>query len=83
MDARIESMDARIESMDARMDAMNTGFDRLEKAVDRNYDKAMEFYVSQQEHNTMVSDTLDLLSGKLELFADQTIRNTLAIRRYN
>lgn len=80
--SEMKDMKKDIAEIKSKVDGIETKVNQIDSKVDRNYDKTVEFYAMQQEHNTEVSDTLELVSGKLEIYADQTARNTLALKRY-
>lgn len=83
-DLRADTDDLRADMSAVKADVAELKADvsEVKSTVSKNYDKTLEFYAVQQEHNTEVLDALALLSGKLEIYADQTARNTLALKRY-
>lgn len=80
--SKVDGIEVKMNQIDSKVNQIETKVNQIDSKVDRNYDKTVEFYAMQQEHNTEVSDTLELVSGKLEIYADQTARNTLALKRY-
>ena len=73
--AEMQEMKEKINEIDKKVDA-------IDRKVDRNYNLTLEFYGSQKEHNTEVSDTLDVLSGEMEMHNNQIAKNTAALKRY-
>lgn len=69
-------------TVDEKLDVILVKLDAIDKKIDRNYDKLEEFYVMQKEHNTAIEDKIDFLAEKVEVFTDQTIKNTVALKKY-
>ena len=69
-------------TVDEKLDAILVKLDAIDKKIDCNYDKLSEFYVTQKDHNTSVEDRIDFLAEKVGVFADQTIKNTVALKKY-
>lgn len=53
----------------------------VEEKVDRNYSKSLEFYGKCKEDIAEISEKLDNLSARQEIFENQTIKNTAELRR--
>lgn len=53
----------------------------IEETVNKNYDKTLEFYGKYKEDVTEISDKLDQLGARQEIFENQTIKNTAELRR--
>lgn len=53
----------------------------IEETVNKNYDKTLEFYGKYKEDMTEISDKLDQLGARQEIFENQTIKNTAELRR--
>ena len=53
----------------------------LKATVDSNHDMMLEFYGRQMEHNTEMGGKFDELSAQVEIFQNQTIKNTVELKR--
>ena len=82
IDKRVDTIEKRVDTIDKRVDTIDKKVDTIDKKVDRNYDLTLEFYGRQKEHNTEVSDTLDIFSGEMEMHNNQIAKNTAALKRY-
>ncbi|MDO4298855.1 MAG: hypothetical protein Q4C59_10350, partial [Lachnospiraceae bacterium] len=80
--SEMKDMKKDIAEIKSKVDGIETKVNQVDSKVDRNYDKTVEFYAMQQEHNTEVSDTLVTITGELEMHNNQIAKNTAAIRRY-
>ncbi|MDO4323942.1 MAG: hypothetical protein Q4C61_15610 [Lachnospiraceae bacterium] len=82
---QMKNMNQRFDSMDQRLDKIESDVVEIKETVTKNYDKTLEFYAAQQEFNTAASEKLNLLdelSVRVELLENQTIKNTVALKRY-
>lgn len=79
---KLNEIDKRVDTIDKKVDTTEKKVDTIDKKVDRNYDLTLEFYGRQKEHNTEVSDTLDIFSGEMEMYNNQIAKNTAALKRY-
>ena len=73
---------AEMQEAKEKLNEIDKRVDTIDKKVDRNYDLTLEFYGRQKEHNTEVSDTLDIFSGEMEMHNNQIAKNTAALKRY-
>lgn len=80
--AEMQGVKEKLDEIDKRVDTIENKVDAIDRKVDRNYNLTLEFYGSQKEHNTEVSDTLDVLSGEMEMHNNQIAKNTAALKRY-
>lgn len=87
MDKRLDGMDKRLDDMDKRLDGMDEHFNTLDaqlagikETIDKNYLIVEEFFVKQQEINTAITNKIDFWEEKVDLYANQTIKNTLQLK---
>lgn len=52
----------------------------IKQTVNNNYDKTLEFYAIQKEHNTEISEKLEIIGARQEIFENQTIKNTAKLQ---
>lgn len=77
----IISMQTDITNMQTDITNMQTDITDIKTTVTKNYDLLERFYANQQEHNTDTTDRIDIVSCKLEMYANQIARNTADIKR--
>ncbi len=78
---RVDTIEQKVDTIEQKVDTIEQKVDTIDKKVDRNHDLTLEFYGSQKEHNTEVSNTLDILSGEMEMHTNQIAINTAALKR--
>ena len=79
VEVRLNKMDERFDQVESQISAMQSDVTKIKQTVIRNYDITEEFYAHQKEHNTLVSDRLDEVTGKLLIYTRQTEHNTLLL----
>lgn len=79
VEARLNKMDERFDQVESQISALQSDVTKIKQTVIRNYDITEEFYAHQKEHNTLVSDRLDEVTGKLLIYTRQTEHNTLLL----
>ena len=82
IETKVNQIETKVNQIETKVNQIETKVNQVDSKVDRNYDKTVEFYAMQQEHNTEVSDTLVTITGELEMHNNQIAKNTAAIRRY-
>lgn len=79
---QLGKVEERLDKMDERFGQVGTQISSMQSDVTkviRNYDIIEEFYVHPKEHNTLVSDRSDEVTGKLLIYTKQTEHNTLLL----
>ena len=76
MDERFDKMDERFEKMDSRMGSLEQQFIELRDTVDKHYGATLEFYGTQKEFNTYLSEQLREIQARQIIFENQTVKNT-------
>lgn len=78
--SEMKSMKSDVIEIKTKVGTIDSRVETIDSKVDRNYDKTIEFYVQQKEYNTQISNMFEDMISRIEIFENQTIKNTSAIR---
>lgn len=82
IETRLDAMDSRFDKVEARLDNVDTQLAEIKATTDKNYLIVEEFFVRQQEANTAITDKIDFLEEKVNLYTDQTLKNAIQLKSY-
>lgn len=81
MKADIKELKSDVSSLKSDVSTLKTDVAEIKTTVNKNYDKTLEFYGEYKENMTDISEKLDNLGARQEIFENQTIKNTAELRR--
>lgn len=81
IDKKLEPIKKDIADIRSDISDIKLKVDVIDTKVDRNYNITLDFYGNQKEHNTEASDTLDTITGQLEMHNNQIAKNTAVLKR--
>lgn len=78
---KLDKIETEIAGIKEQLSTLETKVDSMDKKIDRNYDLTLEFYGMQKEANTKVADKLNEVDARVDIFSDQTVKNTAALKK--
>lgn len=81
IEKRLDSLETKVDNLDAKVDNLETKVDNLQATVESHRDLTLEFYGKQMEYNTQAANKVDFVDARVDIFARQTINNTVDINK--
>lgn len=76
-----EDLQAISALLDDKLAPIKSEIAEIKEAVNIHRDLTLEFYGKQMEHNTRSDEKMDHLGARVDIFENQTVRNTTDIRK--